>query len=745
MKIGFSFAPLFVAAFVSAPLCAWAAPELQPDEIALEGTVRTISAGKIELNAEIFWLPSGKSRPILPAKNKTVEFASKQPLWLPNGAQIPISELAVNSKIRVIGRDLGAGKPLPARRIEFLGGPLGTVEDAARVPETGEMKVVRRNGVPVNEPDAEKVKEPIVEPPKTPEKPRWDRTKPLFLEPSSPPFEPIEGGQERRFRITDSGFAVEQLLSSQGWNGRGNWRSAPVFFARYEDITPPVEPIPGSSEKTATLETRILSPWGLLVEGTVKDNGFVFNSEVDPSWPFVFVEFSGRQPFAADGVLPEEAEGKRTNEFEFRFAPPPDGEAMTPNLTHTTRDGTVLTLAHLKFNSTPTDRAEAGTLELKIDIKKNEKIFGYLNFRLLALGTENSNENFSRGTSQQGTHEKINMTTRLGIRPNADAKEWILRLRTIENVPSLIRVEDRFRTRIKVPLRDELRGPALRDFEPDENGGHYEELDEGIGVLIENEPHAWEKFIPFHILMWAPTHENWQWNIKNVRAFDGKKELTISPSDSSARPTFWNQKGKRMPPGTEKRRFSVTLNQAPRPESLWFALELEGQEYREYEFGFDFEPPRDQKITRVSPTLINNNQKAPEIVLHSYQTYKNKAELAGAKTSFLYIEPEGTAFVLEIPKTPTNWELTCRNRYNFWNVGNWQKPFPSIVHPQYPGNLIAPDSVPAPGKMFVTLIGSAPPQGVSSGTLSGTLHYLDTKKLSSFVEVKDIPVKPYKE
>jgi hypothetical protein len=96
-------------------------PTTQQGEIKLDGVVRSINTKErsLVLVAQKATLPGGNPAELSPARDKTVTIGNLTILSTNGGAgrKLDLSSMRIGETISVIGKNLGAGKPLPARVI----------------------------------------------------------------------------------------------------------------------------------------------------------------------------------------------------------------------------------------------------------------------------------------------------------------------------------------------------------------------------------------------------------------------------------------------------------------------------------------------------------------------------------------------------------------------------------------------------------------------------------------------------
>ncbi|HEY0076223.1 MAG TPA: hypothetical protein VGB77_19135, partial [Abditibacteriaceae bacterium] len=95
-----------------------------PGEIALEGKITSVEAGKLTLVATSFILPNGKTSVLPTPKPKTILSSEKLIIHVRGDAARPVSwnDLKPDISALVIGQDKGSGGNLPARLIQVWQG-----------------------------------------------------------------------------------------------------------------------------------------------------------------------------------------------------------------------------------------------------------------------------------------------------------------------------------------------------------------------------------------------------------------------------------------------------------------------------------------------------------------------------------------------------------------------------------------------------------------------------------------------
>lgn len=95
-----------------------AQPAINPGEILFSGLIETVTQeqASFTFRAATFTLPNGRTNRIDPPKTKSVQINSDTVMEMSGGGRkLTSADLKTGSEVTVIGRDLGTGKPLPAR------------------------------------------------------------------------------------------------------------------------------------------------------------------------------------------------------------------------------------------------------------------------------------------------------------------------------------------------------------------------------------------------------------------------------------------------------------------------------------------------------------------------------------------------------------------------------------------------------------------------------------------------------
>ncbi len=665
-------------------------PEVQTGEIALAGVVQSVSPEKRQLifASGAFSLPGGKAGKINPPKPKTVSWNDRTAFLLSNAVS-SAAQLKVGLQIRVVGPDLGSGKPLVARLLSW---------SAAKSSATGTL------------PPAPAI--PVTDTPPTGE------------------------GQNNgfTFRILDSGFASPDVVWQMPKPFEGVVRRAPGFFVKFEaksaDGTP-IDPQSWSKKGGGALKARIYSPLDVSVGNSAQAGNSITSQQVDPSWPFVTVEFYGHDPNAADGLTPNQADGISTEEVSLDLPRPAPGQTVTLGKTLTTRFGSQLVIDSAQF--VPAATGNGGEVVFVYAWKAPTDAPSALLTPMFDAIFDDAGQNLSSGSSSKGVPNTQKRESRIRLNSVPQGNTWHFKFSVEQNIPSRAVTTGRFRVRLKVPLTDSKpRSPLPNQTPPVEIP--ILKTAESLEMRLESDGFDWPNL--WRGELWTREtgpNQLLNWQLKEAKFLTDDGQSVTSPPQDMPQTAFFHRDGTRTLKGETRQSLALPLNpKVPRPKSVAVQLKMDGRRSIAHTFSLQTPLPAPGQ-TRQTDEEVRSDTGAP-LTLRAIRTYSSLDELPGL-TSRVRVPERGLALIFEakpvLPGAQLRFDLgdardEMNRPLNLSFFSNWQ-----------PGHALKTG-----GKDFWTLILSSPAAGAKSLTFEGKMSEEGPVIRQLTVEIPNVPIQP---
>ena len=575
-----------------------ASPTLQKSEIALEGIVRAFNpkAHLLRLEASRFGLPNGRSGPIQPPKIKLVQFPAK------GISPATLRQIRVGSALRVWGVDGGAGKPLRARAFG-----LATISPPA--------EPTAQTAIPI--PDV------AVSP--------WPAPDIREAAPPAPPEKPMTG--------THNGwtFALEDAVISTSPND-----PKPSLRAKFVVQGPDNVILAPDWKDVQNFKLRLLSPLDLPVEAHPNNYGRTLSSADAARFPWVWAEFSGRNPRAPDGLSIHEANGMWNPSLDLEIPAPVPDQTVRLDKTLVSPQGSIVKIDELTLKK----QGEGGQISVRVTTSSPPGQPGLAVKSLDGQVIDEKGRSIS-GSSGGGSEPGL---YRIDFAKMPTGAQWKLRFNLTEIDRARAVGSERFRVRFKIPIETLPRRVEanLKDTRSD--------LETPVGVSIakngEVEAQIETLRAPFESLVVAQlslrdlsADKTVVWDYKDSQAWDENGvAMKRSLSQDQLRPLRWRFDGTLAPPKTMERAMQFHFDPQTRPTKLRVRVELESRRALDYNWTISTALPAPGQTLTLDEDVTAENG-AP-FVLRSVRAFSSLDELTG----LVYkpkIAPSGVALTFE--------------------------------------------------------------------------------------------------
>ena len=534
------------------------------------------------------------------------------------------------------------------------------------------------------------------------------------------PLENSDGGWT--FQIPSSGFMPPDRVR----NPDLPTSQAPAFVALFEAKSAAhPEPV----KWNLNLRARVFSPQDVPLSTQLSGRSVICPS-VNPAWPFVWVEFYGRDPFAADGLSPQTANGEINQDFVLDLPKPEEGKELVIDKEFTSDIGSTFKVEKLKFSRENERNLIKVSVSWKAPADAPEAILRANQVRVL----DTNGKPIPGGSGGGVGRDNGEFTVYFDELPTGDT--WHLRFGLQQNLASRAVANGRFKVRIKVPL------DAKNVVVPTDAGAQKPAkfAGEGFAGRIENAGMFSGPQWMGRLWIEGTNDTNVFWKPKSIGFFlpDG----TAFKGNASGQPSqpFFHRDGTPAQKGEWAQQLMAMMPKAEvRPTTLSADIELEARRTVDSDFIVKAAIPKPGETLQLNEDAQTQN--GASLTLVAARFYRTVAEVPGVRFPE-QIPARGVALVFRgtpVSQNPATYYVLSDGQRGFARDGEG-RPLDGALGVRWQDSNALEVHTAAQG--FFTAFVPAPAPDATEIEIAAFLHEESEPIKTATVRVENVPVVP---